>query len=217
MSKKSKNILIIVFVFALFILSVLFSIIEKEKYSNLFTIISGWISGVSTIILGLIAIFQNKYYKNIQEYIESRIDVIVENIIKSSESIEKNHMYRICDSEEIKCCMDCFIIRVFNYLENPILDIKIKQMVCPDKQIITYKNQPINKDQFGRSVLVKNNFINFSVPLPNNYSEGEYQFEFYMQNMNGELFKKYVSICIARNITPNQCYNLKQSHSLKID
>jgi len=216
MKRKTKIILWIMLV-AVFIATIVCSIFIKDN-SNLFTMISGWISGIATIVLGLIAVFQNKYYKKVQDDLESRIDVIVENVIDTSNSIEKNFMYRLCDSTKTKCCMYYLHIRSFNYLENPIFDIGIKQMICPDKQIVLYDNiQPINKDQYGRSVLTKDNLINISVPLPMNYLEGEYKLEFYMENMNGEKFKKEISISMANNRKPYQCYNLKQKRSIKIN
>lgn len=216
MKKKTKAFLWIVVVIV-FIVTVVYSIFEKDN-SNLFTIISGWISGIATIALGLIAVFQNKYYKKVQDDLENKVDVIVEKIIDSSDTIETNFMYRLCDSKDTECCAHYLHIRAFNYLENPIFNIEIKKMICPDQQVVKYdNNQPINNDQYGRSVLTKNNLINISVPLPMNYKEGKYKLYFYMENMNGQKFKKEVSISMANNRTPNKCYNLIQNRSIKIN
>lgn len=102
--KKIIKIILWIFLAIVFIATIVFSIYEKDN-SNLFTMISGWISGIATIVLGIIAIFQNKYYKKVQDDLENRIDVIVENVIESSSDIEKNFMYRICDSTKTECCM----------------------------------------------------------------------------------------------------------------
>ncbi len=214
--KKITKIILWIFLAIVFIATIVFSIYEKDN-SNLFTMISGWISGIATIVLGLIAIFQNKYYKKVQDDLENRIDVIVENVIESSSDIEKNFMYRICNSTKTECCMCYLHIRSFNYLENPIFDIGIKQMTCPNQQVVIYDDiQPINKDPYGRSVLTKDNLINISVPLPKNFQEGDYKLEFYMENMVGQKFQKEIIVSLANNRTPNKCYNLRQKRSIKI-
>lgn len=73
--KKSHKILIIVFVFALMITNVIFAIIFMgSDGANIFTAISGWISGIATIVLGLIAFWQNKQYKKQNDAYQEKID-----------------------------------------------------------------------------------------------------------------------------------------------
>ncbi len=47
-----------------FVTNIVFSIIFRgSDGSNIFTAVSGWVSGVATIALGLIAVVQNRKYK----------------------------------------------------------------------------------------------------------------------------------------------------------
>lgn len=60
MSKKSKVIIVIltsIFILASIVLSVYFSCKSSGQNTNLFTIISGWISGIATLIIGLLTLW----------------------------------------------------------------------------------------------------------------------------------------------------------------
>lgn len=60
---KNIGIWLIVFGVALFVVNIVFACIYDENGTNIFTAISGWVSGIATIILGVIAIVQNRKYK----------------------------------------------------------------------------------------------------------------------------------------------------------
>ena len=61
--KKNRCIGIAIFIFLLFISNIVLSCVFPTDAPNVFTTISGWVSGISTIILGIIAFGQNKRYK----------------------------------------------------------------------------------------------------------------------------------------------------------
>lgn len=50
--------------FLLFVCNILLAHFYKSEGANIFTAVSGWVSGIATIILGVIAVFQNKKYKD---------------------------------------------------------------------------------------------------------------------------------------------------------
>lgn len=47
----------------LMIINVITSFVWNDQFTNIFTTISGWVSGIATIVLGLIALHQNKAHK----------------------------------------------------------------------------------------------------------------------------------------------------------
>lgn len=47
-----------------FIVNIALAIIFPDRGANIFTAVSGWVSGIATIILGIIAVWQNKQYKD---------------------------------------------------------------------------------------------------------------------------------------------------------
>lgn len=64
MKKNTKTFLIFLSVILLAIINIILSVIYRgNSGANIFTAISGWISGVATIILGLMAFYQSKKYK----------------------------------------------------------------------------------------------------------------------------------------------------------
>lgn len=82
--KKSNKIVIISCVSIVCVANIISTVIWKEEllqYANLFTAISGWVSGIATIILGYIAISQNKRYKEENdEFTEKQADLIEKQI-----------------------------------------------------------------------------------------------------------------------------------------
>lgn len=63
-----------VVIIVLFIGNIVFSINYPCSNPNVFTTISGWISGFATIILGIIALFQNEQYKLQSDLSNERIE-----------------------------------------------------------------------------------------------------------------------------------------------
>lgn len=65
MKKWQKRLLIIGVIFSCFlcVTNIVLAVKFPSCGTNIFTAISGWVSGVATVILGVIAVIQNKKYK----------------------------------------------------------------------------------------------------------------------------------------------------------
>ena len=118
--KKSHKILIITFVFALMITNVIFAIIFMgSDGANIFTAISGWISGIATIVLGLIAFWQNQQYKKQNDAYQEKIDKQNNDILlmyRKQNVISKINAEQIRFSEELSklCSPDLYVNLVIN-------------------------------------------------------------------------------------------------------
>ena len=77
MKRKTKIYFIIAATILLMIVNLVLSIIFRgDSGANIFTTISGWVSGVATIVLGLIALWVNARYKNENDiYLEKQSDL----------------------------------------------------------------------------------------------------------------------------------------------
>lgn len=104
-----------IIVAVIFIINIIFSIIFRgENGANIFTTISGWISGISTIVLGVIALYVNaQYKKDNDEYLKKQDELFWKSEKKSSVEL-----YR----DQIVKCYDRFL--ELNYLE--LLDKLLK-------------------------------------------------------------------------------------------
>ena len=65
--KKYWILLLVIFV--LFVTNIISAIIfdDSNSNANLFTAISGWVSAIATVVLGYIAVWQNKRYKELSD------------------------------------------------------------------------------------------------------------------------------------------------------
>lgn len=118
--KKSHRIITIIFVFVLMITNIIFAVIFKgNDGANIFTAISGWISGIATIVLGLIAFWQNKQYKNQNDVYQEKIDKQNNDILlvyKKQNVISKINAEQIRLSDDLSklCSADLYINLIMN-------------------------------------------------------------------------------------------------------
>ena len=77
MEKRKRNIAIIIMITIFMLINLGLAIIfHGDSGANIFTTISGWVSGIATIILGLIALFVNaKYKKENDMYLEKQAEL----------------------------------------------------------------------------------------------------------------------------------------------
>ena len=117
MTKKFKTGMIVatIIVTVIFIINIILSIkFRGENGANIFTAISGWISGISTIVLGVIALYVNAQYKKDNDNYLKKQD----ELFWKSEKKSAVELYR----DQIVKCYDRFL--ELNYLE--LLDKLLK-------------------------------------------------------------------------------------------
>lgn len=131
--KFIKKILAIIFSIILVasacLVNMYFACKYNTEFPNIFTAISGWISGIATIVLGVIAFWQNKRYKvDSEELIKKQYDYeVFRNIVDKREKFidtVKSRLYQFCDRfnyTKITCWLAELQIL---YNENPNRSIK---------------------------------------------------------------------------------------------
>lgn len=125
MNKKKATIIfwiILAIVILACIGNIMYAIFAKSsKTTNILTAISGWISGVATLVIGIMAYSQNKKYKEAEELKEKYADVIVESVWIDSIQIPQGQMIRQVLFKDVKKVSgNAFYLRIFNYSDKPI-------------------------------------------------------------------------------------------------
>lgn len=216
MNKKKSN-----FIFWLVLTIVILSCIGNILYAifatssrttNVLTAISGWISGVATLVIGIIAYLQNKKYQDIEEIKEKYIDVVVESVWIDTIKFPQGQMLRQVLFKDITILSgNAFYLRLFNYTEKPIFDIKIKSLIMGDNQFDYDDIQPIYKDGYGRSFLTKDNSIMLLATIPkDNLNDNNCTIIIEMKNQYDEVYQKEISFKYGKMIIPH-CYGVKQN------
>ena len=140
--KKSISIILIISSAILMIINFAFAIFyHGDNGANIFTTVSGWISGIATIVLGLIALYVNEQYKKENDNYLSKQDELVWKQEKRA-SIE---LYR----EQVIKCYNNFT--KYNYAdllhqllsnsekpESPIYDISLINKIRAEKHNVTF-------------------------------------------------------------------------------
>ena len=77
MGNKTVNISLIVSTIVLMVINVVLAIVfHGDNGANIFTTVSGWISGIATIVLGVIALYVNARYKKENDlYLEKQSEI----------------------------------------------------------------------------------------------------------------------------------------------
>ena len=96
-------------IFCLFscVINIVFACLFCDKAPNIFTTISGWVSSIATIILGCIALWQNKQYKkDNEELMKKQYDFeVFKTIVDKRENYintMKLRLYQFCDKFNYK-------------------------------------------------------------------------------------------------------------------
>ncbi len=96
MNKWLKRILIIAALFSVVLcgINVYFAVKCDNLFGNLFTAISGWVSFLATIGVGVFAYLQNKFYQEEAEKREKYVDLVVENVQVVNHLLPNNKLGR---------------------------------------------------------------------------------------------------------------------------
>ena len=106
------------------ILNLVFASIFYNAAPNVFTAISGWVSGIATIVLGCIAFWQNRQYKKDSDELMAKqydYEVFRHIVDKREKFIEdiKSRLYQFCDRFNIRKITLLLAEMQVLYNENP--------------------------------------------------------------------------------------------------
>lgn len=166
---------------------------DNSFKSNLLTLISGLVSGIATLAVGLIAYNQSRQYQNDAKVRDHYVDIIIESVQVVTHSIPINVMGRKCVPQNLNDFGHSrFLLTAFAYGDNPIFNILIANTEKDNKIIVNYDSiQPIQPGPYGRTFLSKNEFMQLAAEIPDgdNFS-GKYILLFRFENQFGETFQK---------------------------
>ena len=97
--KKTGSIILIALTIILMIVNFTFAVkFHGEEWANLFTTASGWISGIATIVLGVIALYVNaQYKKDNDDYLSKQDELAWKNEEKDIISLYRNQVIKCYD------------------------------------------------------------------------------------------------------------------------
>ena len=129
----------------LFVINIAFSFVYPKDYSNVFTSISGWVSGIATAVLGIIAVVQNeRYEKDNQIYLEEQRkiqqQIVEENKKQNAFTIRMSYYNEISEYY-------CSIRDDLQSLLSKNLTLDLKKTVL-DYCELSYDNPSIKKSEF---------------------------------------------------------------------
>lgn len=94
--KRWWFLLIIIIAFLLCVGNIVLAHFKKDSGANIFTAVSGWVSGIATVILGAIAVIQNRKYKEENDRFLLRQSEENSNFIESQRDISwRNAQYQL--------------------------------------------------------------------------------------------------------------------------
>lgn len=195
MKKWQKALLIIGIIFSclLFIVNIVLASLFPTCGANIFTAISGWVSGVATLIVGIFAYTQARKYKTEAEEKERFIDIVVESVKIVGHLLPTNVIGRKCVPKDSNLFgRDRFLITLFAYQDNPIFDVNIEKTLKADATLVQYDLiQPMQKGNYGRTFLCKNEFMQLTAEIPTKDDLcGQYTLILRFKNHYGDLFQK---------------------------
>lgn len=198
------------------ILVILF--VKKDCRSDWLTLISGWVSGVSTLIVGIIAYKQSKHYKIDADAKDKFIDVVIESVKVVEHSLPYNVIGRKCVPQDSNLFGRYrFLITIFAYKDNPVFDITAEKTLKDNKLLVPYDLiQPIQKGDYGRTFLCKNEFMQLVAEIPKNDNlNGQYKIVLRFVNQYGDYFQK--DICVQlRNDFSHKVARVTQTKAILI-
>lgn len=171
-----------------------------QEQSAWLTLFGGWLGFLATLIVGLIAYCQSKKYKEEAEQQYRFIDLIVEKVEVTKYGLASNVLGRQCLEKEW-CGTLRFLVRVYSVLDNAVFDFKIARLLKGEKIIVTYNwKQPIQRDQHGKSFLIKNEFDDIVAEIPKDDDfNGKYTLILQFKNQYGDIYEKAITTYLANN------------------
>ena len=99
---------------------------ESDLKVSLLTTFSGWISGIATIVIGIIAALQSQKYNKDREEQERSVDLVVESMEIVNHGVPSNVLGQIYTTQS---CNSRILIQLFNVSDNPVFNIKAIELI----------------------------------------------------------------------------------------
>lgn len=169
---------------------------DDNNKTNYLTIISGWISGLATLAVGLIAYKQARKYKKQEIMAERNVDVFAECIEYPYTAVDLpskrlGKKWSITEGKDYE--YKYFRFFVYNYLDNCVFDLNIKQLTFDENTFYYDKLDKIERDIYGKTVMIKNDLMFLVGELPyNKNSIGDYEILLTFKNQYGDTYEKTV-------------------------
>lgn len=193
----------LVFVLILFVSNILLLICLRgyqQEQSAWLTLFGGWLGFCATLIVGLIAYYQSKKYKEEADQQCRFIDLIVEKVEVTNHGLSCNVLGRQCLEKEW-CGALRFLVRFYSVSDNAVFDFKITKLLKGDEIIVTYNwQQPIQRDQHEKNFLIKNEFADIVAEIPKDDDfNGKYTLILQFKNQYGDIYEKAITTYLAND------------------
>lgn len=197
MKKRDRFFLsVIIAISLLLIASALCIVLANRMSANTASIVGGVLSAVATALLGIIAFWQNKKYKELSDELNER--AFLPELYKAETIGEKlqgevraayNHLVFSVDPKDELVDVDC---GNFLVLKPPILDITVKS--------ISYKGKTMTLYGDRRSLLSENAAFNLLLKIPVKYQNEGGTFEIILMYEN--IYRTRYEKTLKFNLSP---------------
>ena len=189
-------------IIGLFVTNVICAIKSNNSNANLFTAISGWVSAIATVVLGCIAVWQNKRYKELSD---NMTDLMImpdffspkakgeQRKISGDQSYNQFEFALADDKSDFPMISSGMLVLI----NPPIINLKILKIKCSDKTI------SYNQDD-GKSLFLPNTegfSIKLQIPTEFTVVDNKYEITFEYENAYGNHYIKSGTFSINANAT----------------
>ena len=196
--KKKKILELFIYIIMLIVsIGSILITVNAEKWFNgkalMATIVSGDLSAISTIIIGLITLLQNQRFKDYAEEIEDSVNLSLE-LFEHEGSKCKDFICRKSEISESVPNKDFIRLFLTNYYKNPVFDVKATNLYYENKKIYSYRtNSMMSLNNNRQRTLKYENSMYLIIEIPNDYLDKNYTIEISFKNYKDNVFiKKYI-------------------------
>ena len=200
-----------IFAALVFVANVLYAIFapESDIKASLLSTMSGWVSGIATIVIGVIAAIQSQQYNKIREEQERSVDLVVESMQIVNHPVPGNVLGREFTN---KLCNNKIALLLYNINDKPIFNIKAVELRCDKETLIYDLCSPETKDMYGKSFLIKNEKFHLHIGFVNEKYTGECSLKITFENQYGDLYEKVVDFWLENNV----CYRKEKQGKTRL-
>ena len=165
-----------------------------------------WGSSIATIFIGIIAARQTIFFNKENEKAFRAVDMFLEKIEIGNYSLPVNKLGIMFTNEN---CGKMVSMRLYNYMDNPIFSIGIKNCIINEKNVL-YNLTANQVDDYGKLTLCKNEMMYIIAGIPKSIDSGNCEIVLAFENQYGDKFTKEIKF----NISGDYCVNIKQGKTL---